>query len=172
MRKIFVSVFFVLFAFAFTQTANAVNVSSVSYFQGLYASGGLQTVDMTKSITFSYSVRLGDSGNNLNMTVNLGGYALSFIGGSSPSGNGGQMNVKNSNLTFISGGIMFSANTASSAGGAIYNDTSSTLNFTDVEANFTSNSSVYYGGAIVNYRADINFTGSTVSFANNSVTIS
>jgi predicted outer membrane repeat protein len=150
MKKIILSSLFVLFAFIVGTNAQAqgINVSSASYFKALYQSGGTVNIDLANSLTFdNYTTAgaLGAAGNNLNMTVDLKNYTLSFSSNSNGSGGGVMFSSVSKSISFDNGTIKFTNNSGgtSGGGGAIHNSHSSTISFINAQVDFTSNNNQF-----------------------------
>jgi hypothetical protein len=175
MKKI---ILFLGFMFAAVVNVQAVNVSSASYFKGLYNSDGQQDIFVLNNITFDGSgQRLGDNGTDLNMTVDLSGKEL-FFKNSAYTGSGGVMNLTRGAIIFKNGMIHFTSNSmsqfnnSSSGGGAIYNF-DGTLTISSSAVDFTSNSAITSGtysggGAIYNNSGTLTISSSAVNFTSNS----
>ena len=73
MKRIIIAMLLVL---GFIISAQAVSVSRESDFKELFMSG--ENIELAASLTFNNNT-LGTSGSNLNMTVDLGTYTLSFL---------------------------------------------------------------------------------------------
>jgi predicted outer membrane repeat protein len=152
--------------FVFAASAQAIDVSSASYFKGLYSAGGTQDIKITAANQIIFNDWLGISGTGLNMTVDLNGKELAFRD-SSYSGNAGVMYLNGANTSFTNGSVTFANNSASSSGGAILNSNGK-LNISDSLVEVNGNSARSNGGAIYNYsNAAINISGSSVSFQSN-----
>ncbi|MDR2191376.1 MAG: autotransporter domain-containing protein [Endomicrobium sp.] len=162
MKKVIFSLLFILPAFIILPNAQAINVSSASYFEGLYKEGGLRDISLVNDILFD-SAPLGYAGDGLAMTVDLNDLTLSFLNNTF-----GKMILENNQkIAFDNGTIIFASNTVSGDGGAVINN-SSVINFANSRVNFTSNSASGNGGAIYDTRAEVNFTSASVHFTSNS----
>ena len=154
-----------LLVLGFIVSAQAVTVSSESDFKELYLSGGVQDIELARDLSF-YDDRLGESRNDLNMTVDLGTYTLWFLDNYSEYYDGGAI-WNGGGINYTSGSVNFTGNGTGKTGGAIYN--TGTINYTSGSVDFTSNGASYYGGAIYNNdTGTINFTGESVTFSGNS----